>query len=146
MKCTVSFFDARTGLFTGRRMTGSVGIVNASTPKGCRAIAGEHNPRNRRVNLDTGQVEPFKPDAPSDVHVWNETTELWELPEDAVMSNLAAQMAQHHISKIEGGSMRAMREALIAALPSDHPARKRLERVESDIEKHRPLVRGRVVA
>ena len=59
-RCTVSFADAETGIFTGRVFRGTRRLLALNTPPGCIAVDGRHDPRTSRVDLATGQVVRYE--------------------------------------------------------------------------------------
>lgn len=61
---TWSFFDAETGLLTGRTYRGDE--LAANTPEGQAAIEGVFDWLCQRVDIATGQVVEYQPPAPPD--------------------------------------------------------------------------------
>ena len=59
------FYDLATGRLTGRTLTGPADMLQANTPPGMGALQVAPgtvlDPKNRRVNLDTGEVEATSP-------------------------------------------------------------------------------------
>lgn len=80
------FYDLQTGELSDRRLTGPADLLAANTPAGFGAIEVPDgtvlNPRVRRVNLQTLEVEAFQPPAPADddlrTWAWNAEAEAWE--------------------------------------------------------------------
>lgn len=85
-RATWYFYDLQTGALSGRRLTGPADLLASNTPAGFGALEVEDgtvlNPRARRVNLQTLQVEAFQPEPPPDddlrTWAWNAEAEAWE--------------------------------------------------------------------
>lgn len=77
-----SFYDAASGAFARSRVMCSAGAnLDANTPAGHVAIAGAFDPLSQRMNLVTGQVEDYIPDAPADTdlatYAWDADSKRW---------------------------------------------------------------------
>lgn len=105
MNFTWSFYDAATGNIAPSRVTCPVGHnLETNTPPGHIAIAGVFDHLSQRVNLATGQVEDYQPDAPPDDELrtwsWDAQARRWRpVPTDAAVAI----------------DVRARRDALLAA-------------------------------
>lgn len=53
-----SFYDLRSGLFTGRTFFGPANSIAVNTPDGYGACEGCHNPEEFRVDVITGNIIP----------------------------------------------------------------------------------------
>lgn len=78
---TASVFRLDDGLLTGAILHGSDAAIARNTPAGCAVVDGEHDHRNRRVDLVTGQVVPYQPPQPAatefQTYDWDAAKELW---------------------------------------------------------------------
>lgn len=80
------FYDLQTGELSDRRLTGPADLLASNTPAGFGAVevtdGSVLNPRTRRVNLQTMQIEAFQPPQPAadDLRTWawNAEAEEWE--------------------------------------------------------------------
>jgi hypothetical protein len=89
---TWSFYDAATGIFSGRRFRcAHADRLAENTPPGHRALEGAFDADTVRVNLETGAVEAFRPKRPSDLHRWD--GQQWALPASARRQQLRDQLA-----------------------------------------------------
>lgn len=72
-----TLYDIKTGLITGTIMaTNSERLMHDLSPEiGC--VMGEFDGRNKKVNLQTGEIEDYIPPAPSPNHVWDTETLSW---------------------------------------------------------------------
>ena len=81
MNC-YSVFDLSTGALTGQTIA-AVDQESAQRflARGHGVISGRHDHLCRRVNLESGMVEPWRPEPPEDTDVatwcWQEATERW---------------------------------------------------------------------
>lgn len=129
---TWHFYDLETGLFTRQRLAASdAALVDANTPAGCGAFAGDVDPDSMRVDLDTGQVVDWQPPAPSEEHQWNADARRWELPPEAAKREAEGIDAQRRIEALELQQLRPLRELLIDQ--SSAPARAKLAAIEDEI-------------
>lgn len=63
---TYSFYDPVTGLFTGGKVTlPSSMSISINTPAGCAALEGDHDGASKRLNLVSGELEPYTPPTPT---------------------------------------------------------------------------------
>lgn len=76
-----SLCRADTGEFVGRTIACSPAQLAAQTPAGMLAVEGRHDHLCRRLNLQTGEVEPYQPPAPADddlrTWAWDAEAERW---------------------------------------------------------------------
>lgn len=138
---SISFYRKETGLFTGQRFSGPEHAIAKNTPDGCDFKSGSIDHEARRVDLKTGEVVAYQPEAPSTDHVWNGTTERWELSAAAQAVEMADLQARAALAQQDGKSVRAMREVLLETLPADSPLRARLAAIEDDCVVHRGNLR-----
>lgn len=131
------FYDLATGRLTGRTLSGLAELLQANTPAGQGAVQVPPgtvlDARNRRVNLATGQVEPWQPPAPPDTELttwaWDDATERWVAePTAAAEQQRIAQELTAAMAEREAGQARAQREILLAlargqAAPAEAVAR-----------------------
>lgn len=110
-----SFYDEKTGVFTGRRYSGKA--VKENTPQGLAAIEGTHDRRTHRVDLDTGEVVPY------------------QAPPDAQQQR---DRAQARIATLERAQQRPSRE--LAIDPDNAEARRRIEAIDAEIAQLRTRV------
>lgn len=117
MNKTWSFYDAATGIFTGRRLrTSNADTLAANTPEGCAAIEGRFDPQTERVDLETGGVIGYQ--APN--------------------RRKERDRAHARIVALERSLIRPMRELLLD--PSNAEARRRVEAIDQKIAELRPLL------
>lgn len=128
---TWSFFRVSDGTVLPGVFSGPERFLKANTPPDCEAIKGAHDPKNRRVNLKTRDVEPYQPSAPDEDHEWNADLELWVLNPDvvAIRSRKAAALAR--IQDLESKQLRAVRELSLDA--TDAIAQKKLRDIDDEI-------------
>lgn len=111
---TWSLYHKATGALAGRTVTCSDAELVANTPAGFGLVEGAHDHLCRRVNLVTGQVEPFVPERPEDddqsTWDWDAQVERW-LP---VPTLLALQDARW-------SAIKAQREAATVAPVMETP-------------------------
>lgn len=129
-----SFYDPATGLFTGRRISGSRSLLARNTKEGLAIAEGTHDALSRRIDLATGEVVDYQPPRPSDDHEW--VGRRWRLKPDAAQRQASAMAAQREIDRLEASQARAIREAVLSGDTS------RLQSIESDIAALRQSVRG----
>lgn len=76
-----SFYDPETGLFDGRRFSGSQRMLEANTPAGRCARAGAFDHLSQRIDLDTDEVTDYQPPAPPDTEFetfgWDADIKRW---------------------------------------------------------------------
>lgn len=69
------------GELTGQTLHATPGAMQANLPAGCGLVDGEHDHRNRRVDLTTGSVVAYQPPQPAateyETYVWDVDAELW---------------------------------------------------------------------
>lgn len=74
-----SFYNLKTGEFSGVEFTGREKHLPQNTPPGMGAIAGAHD--RTRFRVVAGEVVKWKPPAPADTsmirHTWNESEWAW---------------------------------------------------------------------
>jgi hypothetical protein len=83
-----SFYDAKTGEFTGCEYTGPLSCLAGATPVGQAAMAGSYDLQRQYVNVQSGVVESRPPGKPADtestVYTWDAATDGWKAaPTDA---------------------------------------------------------------
>ncbi len=113
-RCTVSFADAETGIFTGRVFRGTRRLLALNTPPGCIAVDGRHDPRTSRVDLATGQVVRFE-----------------AAPDHEAEARARRRRLKRRIASLEQRELRPLRELMID--PENAEARARLEALEAEI-------------
>ena len=119
---TWSFYDERTGLFTGRLFSGADRHLRANTRAGSVAIEGRHDKLTQRVDVDTGEILVYE--CPRD-----------EI--DAEQRRLRVAAANLAIEALERNAQpRAVREALLALLP-DGPEKSALKAIDDQISTKR---------
>lgn len=119
-----SIFTVATGRFTGRTITlpdddDVADNLAANLAEGLDAIEGEHDPLCRQVNLGTGEVEAYVPDAPADTSLatwaWDGTHERWASTPTLLANKLArAREVKAAIERQEAHLARPLREVLLA--------------------------------
>lgn len=136
------FYDLQTGLFTGRALLSEGGCV---PPDGCGAIewpGGEPlNVKARRVDLASGDVDSWQPDAPPGDEMrtwaWDEAAERWQpVPTQAATKLQRTVELKAAIAAQETAQARPLREMLLAlaegkAAPAQAVAK--LSAVEADV-------------
>lgn len=84
-----SLYDPATGLFTGQTVSGVL-----ANPSGLAAIPGVFDHLSQRVNLETGQIEDYQPDAPADDDLrtwdWDAQIKRWVATPTLAALKLAA--------------------------------------------------------
>ena len=64
-----SLYDAQTGIFVGKTITGSDKRLAANISPGLSAMAGLHDHLAQRVDLETGEVVDYRPPPPADTEM-----------------------------------------------------------------------------
>lgn len=77
---------------------------------GWAAIEGEYDARSQRVDVATKTVVDWRPDKPSDEHVWNDAARRWQLTVDAFNRAEARRVAMARIDELERRQARVLRE------------------------------------
>lgn len=117
------FYDETTGLLSGRVLTGPESLLADNTPPGHVAIevsiGAVLDPRNRRVNLQTGEIEPYRPEPPPDDELrtwaWDDAAERWRpAPTAAALAQQRVRELQLQIDAAELAQARPQRELLLA--------------------------------
>jgi hypothetical protein len=126
----VSFHHKDTGLFDGQHMLLSDdNLVALNTPKDHVAVSGWHDHLSRRMNVATGEIEDYRPPAPSSEHEWNSTSRRWR-PNQALAARINAHTtALMRIAQLEASQQRPLREAALG----DASAIARLQGIEDEI-------------
>lgn len=159
------FYDLQTGLFTGRVLLSEQGlpeperVVNLpgggqttiparpgiTVPDGCAAVewpgGAALKTRARRVNLKTGEVEPYQPDPPADDELrtwaWDKAAEKWnpEPTETATKLQRVVELQAAIVAR-EAAQARPLREMLVAlsdgkAVPPESASK--LVAIEADV-------------
>ena len=77
-----SFYDNATGLLLDLAYTGDEALLRQNTPAGAVAIQGYFNRLNKKVDVVSGSVIDWKPEAPIDSALltwsWNAKSKLWD--------------------------------------------------------------------
>ena len=129
--CSVSFYDAGTGLFTGKRYSGPSKYLKQNTPKGTRPINGGHDHLSFRVDLDSGTVVDYQPPRPDNDHEWSEPHRRWRLKPEIANRLRVREAALQKISDLERRQLRPARE--LAVDPSNEEAAHRMREIEGKI-------------
>jgi hypothetical protein len=127
---TYSFYDAGTGLFTGKRLhCDDAARAQSQLPSDISLLEGAFDPLSQRVQLTTGAVVDYQPPAPSPDHEWNPTAKRWRLrlPGSGGQERRAAILER--IRALEANQGRALREATLG----DAMAFRRLKEIDSAI-------------
>lgn len=139
-------YDLATGLFTGRVVLSD---ATPQPPEGLGVLEWPaHEPLHtaaRRVNAKTGELEPYRPDAPPADELrgwaWDETAERWRpVPTDAARKVQHTEALRFAIAAHEAAQARPLREMLVAladgkAAPAEAAAR--LAEIDAEIERLR---------
>jgi hypothetical protein len=124
---SVHFYDAVTGVFTGRSFTVSedaggmhAAAVKANTPAGLAAFEGDCDPATQRVDTASGQLVPYQPPPPT--------------PEQVAKARRRRSMpTMAQIHALEVSQARVLREAVLG----DNAALQRLRTIDEAIIKLR---------
>jgi hypothetical protein len=131
---TYSFYDEITGLFSGRRFSGSERLIVKSTPAGMRAIEGRFDRLSQRVDIATGAVIDFQPPAPDNDHEWRENVvngrPRWVKKASVRAAEQRDKAARSRIAELEASQQRAIREHLLG----DAAAAQRLRDIDDEIK------------
>jgi hypothetical protein len=138
--CTFTTYDLTTGLIQAVH-TCPYEQVPYNVPAGHGYVEGRHNSKNRKVDVETKQVIPHKPDAPDADHVWDDETEDWVLPEEAKQAIAADASARRDIERTESETLRALREWALSIGGGDEQALARLAQADSTIASNRLKLR-----
>lgn len=133
---TYSFYRESDGEFAGHRFMGPEQALEANTPAGHRAIAGEYGPDLWVFDLDAGMPVRRTPPRPQDTDeiTWqlSEGGRRW-LPSMTLLGRKRQAVAalQDQVKKIEGSADRAVRELVLAT--GSAPAAARMQAIEEAI-------------
>ena len=130
---TWSIYDTATGRFTGETLRGPQHVVDLNLREGCAAIEGTHDHLSARVELSTGFVVDYQPEAPDSDHVWNAQNRRWELVPAIVERDLRRRDALQTIQVLEAKQPRAIRELALGLTG----AKERLEAIDRAISDQR---------
>ena len=130
------FYRQSDGVFLPQSFSGPANSVEANTPDGCRAFAGDVAIMSQRVDLETGRLVDYQPPQPNADHEWDATTKRWRKRVDVVQRETRRANAVQAIEAAERAQARAVREALLATLP-DGPEKTRLQQIEDQIAARR---------
>ncbi len=119
------FFDEHTGVFHGDALVvnsdgsargavdGHAKMALANCPPGHKPIEGHFDPLSQRVDVASGAVVDYQPEAPSADHQWNEQVRRWALTPEAAQRQEKRRAALVAIRQLEESQPRAVREALL---------------------------------
>lgn len=132
-----SLFDKATGLFVGRQFSGSVADLPANVPPELGAIDGQHDHRNRRVDLATGRVVDWTPPPPADTwdcrHAWDEDSRLWvPEPTPAAIERARQARIKAEMLTVEAQQARPTRELVLD--PQNRTALARLQALDRQLD------------
>jgi hypothetical protein len=137
----VFFYDAATGIFTGRSLDitdheGAAIAIKNNTPAGQKAFAGDADVLAERVDLETGKLVDYQPPQPSDAHEWETAVRRWRLNPEVAAAQEARRAARAQLHAVEQSQGRAIREAVLG----QPGALERLRALDEQIEKLRALL------
>jgi hypothetical protein len=148
------YYDRATGLLTGRTLQGPAEWVGRNTPPGCAALqvdlAVVADPKNRRVNLATGELEPYRPDPPPDDELrtweWDDQAERYRpMATEAALKLQRGRELQLLLEARERAQDRPQRELLLALAEGKAPpaeAVAKLAEIEADVVELRDQIRA----
>lgn len=106
-----SFYDRQTGAIHQRRFsTNDESQLEANTPENHEAIGGHHDHLSKRVDIETGEVVEYQPQAPSADHEWNGEAMRWQLGAAAAGKQARNAAARQRIAQLENSQHRHVRE------------------------------------
>jgi hypothetical protein len=130
MNKTYSLYEAATGLFTGKRLhCDDEGLLSVRLPAGTLALEGTFDHRCQRLDLVTGAVVGYRPNAPSGDHEWNTAERRWQVKAARGAEDRTA-LIYARIQTLEATQGRAVREATLG----DAAAMKRLKDIDAEIK------------
>lgn len=91
--------------------------LQLNTPDGWLPIEGTFDPCSQCVDVASGLVVDYRPEAPSDNHSWNEKSRRWEKRQDVIEREIRAVAARKRIAELESRQHRRVRELLEASDP-----------------------------
>lgn len=109
---TVTLYDEVTGDIKGT-VTCHAEHIALNVGAGLKFVRGVHRADCRRVNVATGEVEPYQPAAPDADHVWDASDERWTLPAVKIAARLDSADALARIERLERVQQRKIREFLL---------------------------------
>lgn len=137
-----SLYDPTTGLFTGQRISGRL------IPEGpaLEARDGEFDHLSQRVDLKTGEVVDYVPEAPADTalvgYVWLERR--WKaVPTLEAKKQDTVEMIKLGLVELEVAQQRSLREVTLAVLMAETPSKEAsdaLQAVEVEAKRLRVLI------
>lgn len=145
MRYQFSFYDPKSGLFTGEYYaTTDENAVKLNVTDVRPAAAGRHDHLSKKFDLDKKSVVDYQPPAPSADHVWDDKTKRWVLSADAAARAKAKSTAGAAIAQLEASQHRVVRELTLnlagarAFGPGEHDAATaRLKAIDDEIAKLR---------
>ena len=76
-----SIYCVETGLFTGDQLAGDSEFIGINTPAGFASFPGQHNHKQVRLDLSSGEVVDYQPPSPGDdsakTWAWDASTRRW---------------------------------------------------------------------
>lgn len=146
---TWSFYSLATGLFTGRTYGGTADHLAVNTRDGESAIEGTHDPLKSCVDLHTGQVVAYRPEAPADteVNTWAWSDVMRRHVPVLTLLGQRLELVQRitvRIAELEGTTDRALRDLVLAGAPG--AAQDRMQRIEDSVNPLRRLIDAALVA
>jgi len=107
------FYHKDSGAFAEHVYSASEPELALNTPADHVALEGSYDHLSQRVNVATGAVEDYQPEQPSTDHEWSEAVRRWRLTPEAAAAQEARRAALAEIARLEAGSLRSIREALL---------------------------------
>lgn len=110
------------------------------TPPGCVAIAGTHDPLSRRVNLETGHIEEYRPEKPDADHEWLHDDPVtgarirrWVLKPEIAEQRAKLAAADSAVTALDLKLIRPIQELLLD--PKNAAARAKLQELSAEKER-----------
>lgn len=131
-----SYFDRRTGLFTGKQITVNKREQLRAVDPNIDCIEGAYDPMSERVVIhrttdkETGKdieafdVIDYQPPKPNDSSEWDDDKKRWQLTAEAQRIDDLHEAANAEIAKLEASQARSMRE--LALDPNNQEAKRYL--------------------
>lgn len=135
-----SFYDATTGLFTGRRVLCSERLLERNIRPGEAAIEGMFDHLSQRVDVESGEVVDYQPPQPDADHEWIAEARRWRKRPEIAEAERLDRRSRERIAELEIAQLRPLRE--LAVDPDNAAAKQRLVEIEAEIAELRPSLKA----
>lgn len=115
----------------------ALNFAQRNAPEDHFPIEGLFDRLCQKVNVATGSIEPYVPDAPNSDHEWDEASKRWQLSAPVEWRQSARAAAIAKINSLESQQPRILRELVLG----HEGAKERLEALDKQISELRPATK-----